>query len=197
MGNYTVNNNGASPDCGGEYVYYGDVYEQPLYDNGTFWLIYWQPYGKYVIYRHDSFDHQWRNQTSGTNPIGTYDSVPGWTTGNPIVGDELSSSSSSTQSENSSSSSSEHVWTLIGYLNCDINGSTNHIYWLPLYDHYKPGSTPSDRDFWGDINVLPNNLAEAGFLSMDINGDTKWMHVYTGDPGSACCTNLEGTWRSI
>jgi hypothetical protein len=85
---------------------------------------------------------------------------------------------------------------LYGYLNCNINGSTNHIYWLPLYSDVTPG-TPSDRDFWGDINVLPNNLVNAGFLSMTINGDPYWLHVYTGDPGESCCTNLVGTFRNI
>ena len=85
---------------------------------------------------------------------------------------------------------------LYGYLCVEINGSSSKNHYLPLYQD--PAILPySDRDFWGDIVVSPNNLIEDGFLSMIINGTTYWLHIYMADPSLSCCTNLSGTWRGI
>lgn len=108
-----------------------------------------------------------------------------------------SSSSLSTEALPSSSSSTGLVFTLIGYLCVEINGSNTKNHYLPLYNHNIGTSTPSDRDFWGDIVASPENLVEDGFISMTVNGSTYWLHIYTADPSSSCCTNLQGTFRSI
>jgi len=114
-----------------------------------------------------------------------------------------SDSSVSTQSSsssvwiNQSSSSSENVFEPIGYLCVEINGSDTKNHYIPLYYHYTPGHTASDRDFWGDIVVSPTNLVEDGFISNVVNGFTKWLHVYTADSSASCCTNLEGVYRSV
>ena len=43
-----------------------------------------------------------------------------------------------------------------------------------------------------------SNLAEDGFISNTINGSTYWLHIYTADPVICdCCTNIQGTFRSI
>ena len=107
-----------------------------------------------------------------------------------------SSSSSISSLGYSTSSSSESEFNLVGYLCVEINGSNTKNHYIELDSFTTMGYTPSDRDFWGDIVALPGNLAEAGYLSMIINGNTYWLKVYMGDPASSCCTNLEGTWRA-
>ena len=115
-----------------------------------------------------------------------------------------SSSSSSTgiysRSSSSSSSSSGLVFDLIGYLVVEINGSNTKNYFLPLYNHNTGLYTASNRDFWGCIYAPGDlvNLAEDGFLSMTINSNPYWLHVYTADAVVCdCCSNLSGVWRPI
>jgi len=58
----------------------------------------------------------------------------------------------------------------------------------------------SNRDFWGCIYVPGDlsNLVEDGFLSMTINSNPYWLHVYTADAVVCdCCNNLSGVWRPI
>lgn len=100
----------------------------------------------------------------------------------------------------SSSSSTENVFDLIGYLVVEINGSNTKNHFIPLYNHYTTGYTPSNRDFWGCIYAPGDlsNLVEDGFISNTINGSPYWLHVYTADAVACdCCTNVSGTFRSI
>jgi hypothetical protein len=103
-----------------------------------------------------------------------------------------SSSSSSSSSTSSSSSSSEDLFTIYGYLNVNVNGSTNKTYYIPLYS--KGGQrvfTSSNIIFYGDVRF--DSVSHYGFLSMLINGSTEYLEIYTGPAGSGVCSNLIGT----
>jgi hypothetical protein len=101
-------------------------------------------------------------------------------------------SSSSYSLSSSSSSSSENLFTIYGYLNVNINGSTSKTYYIPLYS--KGGQqtfTPSNIIFYGDIAF--NSVSPYGYLSMLINGSKEYLKIYTGPAGSGVCSNLIGT----
>ena len=100
----------------------------------------------------------------------------------------------------SSSESSGMAPQLYGYLCVEINGSTSKDHFLPLYTHSTEGYTASNRDFWGCIYTAGelSNLVEDGFLSMQINSTEYWLNIYTADPVACdCCSNLQGTYRSV
>ena len=106
-------------------------------------------------------------------------------------------SSESSISSSSSSSSSGDLWTLYGYLNVNINGSINNIYYIPLYTKGGSGSyTNSDRVFWGTIGT-PVGLADYGYLSFHVNGLDYNLKVYTANAGTGCCSNLLGVMDLI
>jgi hypothetical protein len=78
-------------------------------------------------------------------------------------------------------------------LNVNIHGSTNQVYYLPLYSRGGGGTyTPSNKIFYGTIG-MPAGLAAYGYITCNVNGIDKYIKVYTGTFGSGCCSDVVGT----